>query len=69
VQWWAFYLLSLISGAWWTIFSPIIMTLLLRNVSGVALLEKTLMDTKPGYVEYIAITPSFFPRILPRKKE
>jgi steroid 5-alpha reductase family enzyme len=68
VQWWAYYLLALISGAWWAIFSPIIMTLLLRNVSGVALLEKTLKDTKPGYAEYIANTPSFFPRILPRKK-
>lgn len=68
VQWWAFYLLALISGAWWTIFSPIIMTLLLRNVSGVVLLEKTLKDTKPGYVEYIANTPTFMPRILPRKK-
>ncbi len=68
VQWWAFYLLALISGAWWTIFSPIIMTLLLRNVSGVALLEKTLKDTKPGYAEYVANTPAFMPRIFPRKK-
>ena len=67
-QWWAFYLLALISGAWWTIFSPIIMTLLLRNVSGVALLEKTLKGTKPGYAEYITNTPGFMPRILPRKK-
>lgn len=69
VQWWAFYLLSLISGAWWTIFSPISMTLLLRNVSGVVLLEKTLKDTKPGYAEYIANTPAFMPRIIPRKKD
>ena len=68
VQWWAFYLLALLGGAWWAIFSPVIMTLLLRNVSGVALLEKTLKETKPGYAEYIANTPSFFPRILPRKK-
>ena len=69
VQWWAFYLLALISGAWWTVFSLFIMTYLLRNISGVALLEKTLKDTKPGYTEYIANTPSFFPRILPRKKD
>lgn len=68
VQWWGFYLLALISGAWWTIFSPLIMTYLLRNVSGVAMLEKSLKDTKPGYAEYIANTPSFMPRILPRKK-
>ena len=68
VQWWAFYLLALISGAWWTIFSPIIMTYLLRNISGVALLEKTLKDTKPGYAEYVTNTPAFMPRILSRKK-
>jgi steroid 5-alpha reductase family enzyme len=68
VQWWAFYLLALISGAWWTIFSPLIMTYLLRNISGVALLEKSWKDTKPGYAEYIANTPAFLPRIIPRKK-
>ena len=69
-QWWGFYLIALASGAWWTIFSPIIMTYLLMKVSGVAMLEKTLKDTKPGYAEYIANTPDFFPRILPsRKKE
>ena len=67
-QWWAFYLIALISGAWWTIFSPLIMTYLLRKVSGVALLERTLKETKPGYADYIANTPAFFPRIIPRKR-
>ena len=69
MQWWAFYLPALISGAWWTIFSPFVMTYLLMKVSGAAMLEKTLKNTKPGYTEYIASTPEFFPRILPRKKE
>lgn len=69
VAWWGFYLLALASGAWWTVFSPIIMTYLLRNVSGVAMLEKTMKDTKPGYADYIANTPAFMPRILPRKKK
>ncbi|NCP87055.1 MAG: hypothetical protein CO094_06570 [Anaerolineae bacterium CG_4_9_14_3_um_filter_57_17] len=68
-QWWGFYLIALAAGGWWSIFSPLIMTFLLMKVSGVALLEKTLKATKPGYAEYIANTPDFFPRLLPRKKD
>ncbi len=68
VQWWAFYLLALLSGAWWTVFSPLIMTYLLRNVSGVAMLERTLKTEKPDYVDYMENTPAFFPRVLPRKR-
>ncbi|MBI3151300.1 MAG: DUF1295 domain-containing protein [Chloroflexi bacterium] len=60
-QWWGFYLIALASGAWWTVFSPILMTILLMKVSGVSMIEKTLKDTKPGYAEYIARTSSFFP--------
>lgn len=60
-QWWAYYLIALAAGGWWTIFSPIIMTTLLMRVSGVALLEKTLKEEKPGYKEYIATTSEFIP--------
>lgn len=59
-QWWGFYLLALSAGAWWTIFSPIIMTYLLLRVSGVAMLEKT-MKGKVGYEEYMRKTSAFFP--------
>lgn len=37
------------------------MTFLLLKVSGVALLERGLKKTKPGYEKYIASTSSFFP--------
>jgi steroid 5-alpha reductase family enzyme len=67
-QWWAYYLLALASGGWWTIFSPIIMTGLLLRVSGVSLLEKTLKEEKPGYKEYIETTSEFIPWF-PRKKK
>lgn len=60
-QWWAFYLFAILAGGWWTIFSPLIMSLLLRNVSGVALLEKTLVDSKPGYRQYVESTNAFIP--------
>jgi steroid 5-alpha reductase family enzyme len=67
-QWWGFFLLALSAGYWWTVISPVIMTLLLIRVSGVALLEKTLKETKPGYREYVDNTSAFIP-MKPRKKQ
>jgi steroid 5-alpha reductase family enzyme len=67
-QWWAYYLVALAAGGWWTIFSPIIMTGLLLRVSGVRLLEKTLKETKPGYQEYLETTSEFIPWFPRRKK-
>lgn len=61
VQWWGFYIISLSAGGWWTFFSPALMTYLLWRVSGVTLLEKSLILTKPGYQDYIETTGSFFP--------
>ena len=60
-QWWGYFLIAAAAGAWWTIFSPVLMTLLLVRVSGVALLEKTLIKTKPGYREYAETTSAFVP--------
>jgi steroid 5-alpha reductase family enzyme len=59
-QWWGFWLIGASAGGWWTIFSPVLMTVLLLRVSGVALLEKT-METHPGYKEYIERTSAFVP--------
>jgi len=66
-QWWGFFLIALSAGGWWTFYSPILMTLLLIRVSGVALLEKSLKDSKPGYKEYIETTSAFIPWF-PRKR-
>lgn len=65
-QWWGFWLFAFSAGAWWTVFSPLLMTFLLMKVSGVAMLERTLTKSKPGYEEYIARTGAFFPWF-PRK--
>ncbi len=68
-QWWAYYLVAAAAaGGFWTIFSPIVMTVLLLRVSGVTLLEKTLSDTKPGYREYVETTSAFVPWF-PRKSD
>ena len=65
-QWWGFWLLAFANGAWWTFFSPLLMTFLLIKVSGVAMLERTLTKSKPGYEEYITKTSAFFPWV-PKK--
>ena len=60
-MWWAFYLFALAGGAWWAIISPILMTLLLLKVSGVSLLESTIVERRPAYADYIKNTNAFFP--------
>ena len=59
--WWGFGLAALAAGAWWALVSPLLMTLLLLRVSGVALLEKDLRERKPAYREYMQRTNAFFP--------
>jgi len=59
--WWSFWLFAAANGAWWTVFSPLLMTWLLLKVSGVALLERTLAERRPGYAEYVRRTSAFLP--------
>ncbi len=60
--WWGFYCFAAASHGAWTVLSPMVMTGLLLKVSGVALLERKLVETKPQYRDYIARTSGFFPR-------
>jgi steroid 5-alpha reductase family enzyme len=60
-QWWGYYLIAAAAGGAWTIFGPAIMTYLLVRVSGVALLERSLKDSKPDYREYVESTSAFIP--------
>lgn len=59
--WWGFGLFSVAAGHPIGLIGPAIMTYLLIRVSGVALLEKTLHETKPEYASYVARTSAFFP--------
>jgi len=59
--WWGFYVMALAAGHAWTIFSPILMSILLMRVSGVTLLERSLLETRSGYQEYVTRTSPFFP--------
>jgi steroid 5-alpha reductase family enzyme len=50
----------------WGLLGAVVMTVLLRRVSGVTLLEKSLVKRRKGYTEYVARTSPFIPR--PPKK-
>jgi steroid 5-alpha reductase family enzyme len=60
-MWWGFFLFAVANGGAWTIYAPILLTLLIIKVSGVSLLEKNLAERKPKYRDYIRKTPAFIP--------
>ena len=69
--WWGIWLVALGAGglaAAWTVISPLLMTVLLLKVSGVALLEKDIGERRPAYRDYIARTNAFIPGP-PRRQE
>ena len=59
--WWGFFLTALSAGGWWSILSPLLMSLLLLRVSGVTLLEQDISERRPAYRTYIQRTNAFFP--------
>lgn len=61
VQWWGLWLVAVAAGGWWTVFAPLVMTVLLVRVSGVGLLERTIAERRNGYAEYMRTTSAFIP--------
>jgi steroid 5-alpha reductase family enzyme len=59
--WWGYGVISIAAGSYIPVIGAMIMTALIIKVSGVALLEKSLKDTKPQYREYIKKTSAFLP--------
>ena len=62
--WFGLFLVGASAGgwAWLGIISPFVMTYFLRWVSGVAMLERSLVKRRPGYADYMARTSAFLPR-------
>jgi len=60
--WWGHFVIAAgtVDGLW-TVFSPILMTVLLLRVSGVALLERAQVQTKLQYRAYVESTSAFLP--------
>ncbi len=63
--WWGLWLAAGLASGWLpgllTVLCPVAMTVFLRNVTGAKLLERT-MSQRPGWDEYAARVPLFFPR-------
>jgi steroid 5-alpha reductase family enzyme len=61
VLWWGIGLLALPTGGWLALGGPALMMFTLMRVSGVTLLDRAMVERRPGYAEYIRSTPAFFP--------
>jgi steroid 5-alpha reductase family enzyme len=59
--WWGFALLSISTGCYLPVLSAVLMTWLILKVSGVAMLERTMKVTKPGFEDYVKRTNAFIP--------
>lgn len=61
--WWGLWLIAFaVPGGFWSIVGPIAMTVLLTQVSGVPMLERTIGERRPDYDEYARRTSAFVPR-------
>ena len=63
--WWGMYLFVIAAapGYWWTIFGPVVMTLLFFMVS-VPLMDKHMTDRRSDFSEYKKHTPALIPGLL-----
>lgn len=60
--WWGIFLITLATPyGFWTIVSPIIITVVLLKITGITITEKSILETKPGYRDYISKTSAFIP--------
>lgn len=66
--WWGIFMIALATpSSGWTILSPVIITFVLLKMTGIPMMEKNIVHTRPGYSDYVARTNSFFPWF-PKKK-
>jgi steroid 5-alpha reductase family enzyme len=60
--WWGLFLIAFsVPGAWWTVACPALITLVLLKMTGVALTERTIVETRPAYRDYQRRTSTFIP--------
>lgn len=63
VVWWGLWLVAAETGSGLLSFiGPVVMTWFLMRVSGVPMLERSMMKRREGYADYVARTSAFFPR-------
>lgn len=60
--WWGIGVIAVATPwGWAALVGPAVMTFMLVRVSGVAMLEKTIEERRPGYAEYVRRTSAFLP--------
>jgi steroid 5-alpha reductase family enzyme len=60
--WWGYGAIGLLTPwGWLALSGPLVMTLMLLKVSGVAMLERTIAARRPGYEAYVQRTSAFVP--------
>ena len=60
--WWGLFLVTLATpDNWWTVCSPLIVTMVLLKMTGIPLTEKAITSTRPGYEAYVKRTNAFIP--------
>ena len=62
VMWWGYFLIGFsASHAWWLLLSPVVVTFLLLQVSGVTLMEDKIVERRPAYAAYKRRVNAFIP--------
>jgi steroid 5-alpha reductase family enzyme len=68
--WWGIFLIVLATpDSLWTVISPALITITLLKITGIALTEKTILEKRPEYREYIDRTSAFVPWFPKRRKD
>jgi len=61
-MWWGYFAIGFgASHQWWLLLSPLLLTFLLLQVSGVSLMEEKMDERRPGYAEYKKRVSAFVP--------
>lgn len=61
-MWWGYFAVGFAaSHMWWLILSPLLVTFLLLQVSGVSLMEDKIEDRRPAYADYKRRVSAFLP--------
>jgi steroid 5-alpha reductase family enzyme len=65
--WWGIGVIAFSSGGALALFGPLLLTFLLLKISGVAMLDKALVERRPGYADYVRDVPAFVPSLFGRR--
>ncbi len=62
LMWWGFFLIGFSAAhAWWLILSPLLVTFLLLQVSGITPMEHGIEERRPAYADYRRRVSAFVP--------